>query len=225
MKNNLILSGLSVLLIASCASTTTPPPPSVNISIPELNTENTVSLGEQMIQQAKGFYGESLKLGGGEGQYSRIAQGTYCNTNKNTNFFVNFENSSAVTLKNAFGATLSTHAVVEYDRKNNKVCAADVMSASCYDSTEMSIQYSPNGFCLDKNSFQQIIEFNGKNGQVLNFTYREFSNDTARQAFTTNFVVDLSESDILAYKGLQIKIVKATNSQITYKVIKNFNTN
>lgn len=223
MKKKYIFSASLIALISACASTT-PPPKTIDISIPELNTENTVSLGEQMIQQAKGFYGESIKLGGAEGQYSKISAGNYCNTNKKTNYFVNFENDSAVTLKNAFGATLQTHAVVEYDREKNKVCASDVMSASCYDSSEITIEYTPNGICLDRNSFQQVIEYNGKNGQILNFTYREFSNNLARQAFTSNFTVDLSESDILAYKGLQLKILKATNSQITYTVVKNFNT-
>ena len=46
----------------------------------------------------------------------------------------------------------------------------------------------------------------------------------ARSAFTANFTMDLNEGDELVYKGAVIKVNAANNKQITYTVLKNFNT-
>jgi len=52
--------------------------------------------------------------------------------------------------------------------------------------------------------------------------YREFSGDIARLAFSNELSYDLSESAILGYKGARIEIIKATNTELTYKVISGF---
>ena len=77
-------------------------------------------------------------------------------------------------------------------------------------------------FVYKENSFQQTIEYAGRNGDILKLNYSEFSDGFARQAFTREFQVDLSEGNIAAYKGAIIEIVEATNVQIKYKVIRNF---
>lgn len=77
-------------------------------------------------------------------------------------------------------------------------------------------------FVYSPNSFQQTIEYGGRSGDVLKFTYSEFSDGFARQAFTREFQVDLSQGNVAAYKGAVIEIESATNSSITYKVVRNF---
>ena len=49
-----------------------------------------------------------------------------------------------------------------------------------------------------------------------------FTNGLARDAFTREFSIDLSEDNTGAYKGAVFEILKATNSTIEYKVIRNF---
>lgn len=77
-------------------------------------------------------------------------------------------------------------------------------------------------FVFRENSFQQTIEYAGRNGDILKFTYSEFADGYARQAFTREFQVDLSQGNVAAYKGAVIEIENATNSSITYKVVRNF---
>ena len=56
----------------------------------------------------------------------------------------------------------------------------------------------------------------------MKFTYREFANDMARAAFTTDFSVDSKGSDVIAYKGAKFKVNKADNSSISYTIISGF---
>ena len=73
-----------------------------------------------------------------------------------------------------------------------------------------------------ESSMQRTIEYAGKNGNIVKFIYSEFKDDMARDAFTREFSIDLSEDNAGAYKGAVFEIIKATNSTIEYKVIRNF---
>ena len=70
--------------------------------------------------------------------------------------------------------------------------------------------------------FKQQYIYNGKSGNTIKFTYREFNGDMARPAFTQDLQYDLSESNIIGFKELRIEVLKATNIDIEYKVLKSF---
>lgn len=69
---------------------------------------------------------------------------------------------------------------------------------------------------------QQTLLYNGKIGSRITFGYREFSNGLARPAFSNNVDYDLSESMMIGYRGAKLEVIKATNTDITYKVISGF---
>lgn len=73
-----------------------------------------------------------------------------------------------------------------------------------------------------QNYFKQQFIYNGKSGSAIKFTYREFSNDLARPAFTQDLIYDLNEGNTIGFKGMRIEISKATNIDITYKIVKGF---
>src|SRR5690606_27655124 len=73
-----------------------------------------------------------------------------------------------------------------------------------------------------KNYSRQLF-YNGKAGNTLKFTYREFIDDMARPAFTQDLQYDLSESNIIGFDGLRIEIIQANNTSITYKILSDFN--
>ena len=77
-------------------------------------------------------------------------------------------------------------------------------------------------FMYQANTFQQSIEYAGRNDDNLKFTYSEFTDGFARQAYTREFQIDFSKGDVTAYKGAIIKIHEATNINIIYEVIRNF---
>jgi len=72
------------------------------------------------------------------------------------------------------------------------------------------------------NSFQQTLIYSGRIGDKINIGYREFSNNFARPAFDNDVEYDLSASNTVGYKGALLEIVEATNSSITFKLIRNF---
>jgi hypothetical protein len=100
-----------------------------------------------------------------------------------------------------------------------ELCVITVFGgSSCYEGDyERKKQLSERG-----NSFQQTLIYSGRVGNKINVSYREFSNNTARPAFNNDVEYDLSSSNTIGYKGALIEVIKADNSSITYKLIKNF---
>ncbi|MCL6272314.1 hypothetical protein M3P05_20570, partial [Sansalvadorimonas sp. 2012CJ34-2] len=213
-------TSIMAMIITGCAST--PKVHYTDVSIPNLNEKREVFLGDTLLKQGRGYYGDSITITSASGVYSSIDGGVYCKRNNNSNNYYS-TNNQAIALKNTYGNITGYSNFVSYDKSAGKICPSGI-SLGCYDSTEISVSYKPHAFCAAENSFQQIIEYNGKSGKILNFTYREFSNNLARSAFTTNFKMDLREGDTVAYKGAMIKVFKATNNKITYELVRNFNT-
>lgn len=75
---------------------------------------------------------------------------------------------------------------------------------------------------LSPDSFQQTLLYSGKIGNRITLSYREFTNGMARAVFSNSVDYDLSESTTVGYKGARLEIVKATNTEITYRVLSNF---
>lgn len=75
---------------------------------------------------------------------------------------------------------------------------------------------------IDGRSFRRTLIYSGRVGDKLRITYREFSNNVARGAFSNDVEYDLNESSIIGYAGAQLEIIEATNIQIRYKVIAHF---
>lgn len=71
--------------------------------------------------------------------------------------------------------------------------------------------------------FKQEFIYNGKVGSSLKFIYREYINDMARPAFNQDLQYDLNESNVIGFKGLRIEVIKATNTNIQYKILSSFN--
>lgn len=69
-------------------------------------------------------------------------------------------------------------------------------------------------------SMRKEIVYNGKSKDTIKMLYREYKDDMARPAFFQDLSYDLLESKIIGFRGTLIEILEATNSSITYKVIK-----
>ncbi len=208
-----------ISLVASCASKRIYLPLQP-ISEPPLQQQITVNLGERMLMQAKGYYTDILRVGTIDAFGTYIRSGDFCRV-PGSDIFVSFDRR-AVGLKNAFGMIIDHDYKVEYDSEDQEICVDGTIDM-CYDRSEGQFEVINNRLCSDPNSFQQVIEYNGRAGDVLQFTYREFSTNRIRAPFTTNFNMDLSQGDVIAYKGAPLKIIEATNQSITYMVLNNFN--
>jgi len=109
--------------------------------------------------------------------------------------------------------------------KTNEFCIADGVGqyyAGCFSQVnfqEEDVQKSASSTIGSKVSLMYL----GKSGNVLKFSYREFTADNlAKPAFTTEVTYDLDESNIIGYKSFKAEIIEATNSYLKYKVISHF---
>ncbi|HAS6161648.1 TPA: hypothetical protein I7164_11335 [Vibrio vulnificus] len=107
--------------------------------------------------------------------------------------------------------------------KNNtsEVCVITVFGAkSCIEGKgKFSVTKKASSY---QDSFQQTLIYSGKIGNKINISYREFSNNAARPAFNNEAEYDLSESNVIGYKGALLEVIKANNTSITYKLVRNF---
>lgn len=70
--------------------------------------------------------------------------------------------------------------------------------------------------------FRQELIYNGRVANHVRFIYREASPAGIREAYTQELQYDLSESDIIGFRGARIQIFDATNIELTYKVLATF---
>lgn len=78
----------------------------------------------------------------------------------------------------------------------------------------------------EQGSFRVDFIYQGLAKGVLKFSYREFSGGIARPAFTQDLTYDIAPDGTasIGFKGMRIKVLKATNESITYVVEKEMNT-
>lgn len=86
-------------------------------------------------------------------------------------------------------------------------------------------ELSPTPPKYDKNYFRYIALYQGKIDNKIKVSFREFLDNTSRPAFTQDIEYELNKNGetIIGFKGLRIKVIKATNTDITYSVIQDYN--
>jgi len=102
---------------------------------------------------------------------------------------------------------------------NRGWCLSDGTVPVQGDWTEEQLFFKSENLSRTENSFKAQIIYSGISGRTLKAIYREFSNDYARPAFTQEVQYNLDESDIISYKSIRIKVIKATNSNMKFVVI------
>ena len=196
---------------------------------PDIKTETEVYLGDRMLVQQVGEWKECITP---QKTYSKTTfgwTGVYksgepiCKRKLDDKYYwPNYINAT--------GHGNETLQAVSWKGKKGKkgkykLCqTAGGMSAYCIKNLSEDDVEAGETFVYSKNSFQQTIAYDGKSGNILKFNYAEFTDGFAREAFSREFQVDLSEGQVAAYKGAIIEIIEATNMQIKYRVIRNFSS-
>jgi hypothetical protein len=178
--------------------------PSASFTFPEIGSVATKGVGENLLMQGTGQLVQDLVVPQDEviGAFT-LRKGIYP---------FEAENSKRIKFKRE-GQD------VYFLKADNTICVDGDKKEQC-----SAIQYSLITKLSKKsaNSFQRTLLYNGKIGSRITLAYREFNDDMARAAFSNEVAYDLSESMILGYKGSRIEIIKATNTEITYKVLSGF---
>ena len=197
----------------------------VKDNIPEIGVVTEVYLGDRMLEQRTGEYRECIiPKKTFEETWGRVlfvvkANEPLCKKNADSKYYyltynlvpeTRMANYVARLIDNKDGYELR----LGTDRTSRKLSFKNI--------NKDDIEINDRWFIYQKDSFQQTIEYAGKSGNVLKFVYSEFAKGYARDAFNREFQVDLSEGNVLAFKGAIIEIESASNINILYKVIRNF---
>ena len=197
-------------------------------NLPIKGKKNTVYMGDSMLQQRHGMYTDCLiplfsdeakKLGGWT--LKIIANEPLCKTEKgNKSYFPTYVNGIASEEENNY------HYDVKLKGKEDgkyKICLhTGGFNAHCKKKLSSKDFKFEIVFVSEKDSMQRVIEYAGKKGSIIKFIYSEYVDDMARDAFMSEFEVDLNDGNIVAYKGTVFEIIEANNATITYKVVRHF---
>ncbi|MBJ6799767.1 hypothetical protein [Geomonas propionica] len=195
-------------------------------NVPKEGELAEVNLGNKMMVQRKGAFKECVKpsfsyTGNKLFTYGHIKEGELiCRmTADDTIYTANYSNVTG-------SSNYSVTEPVIFTRNSNGLIRACVLSMgfnlACKDDIRDEELNHGAYFVYKLDDLQQIIEYSGKSGDTLKFTYSEFANGMARQAFTRDFQVDLKEGKIASYKGAIIEIHNATNTSIKYTIKRYF---
>lgn len=209
---------------------TTKPTGKTIMRIPALNSIGTVEVGENMYQKINTYLHDTYDVVLVKSEkYSQsewndidlneeIAKGLvdkklYTWTSSNLNTIC--RNNRSRCWVDANKTNVLTYDVEDLDDINDMAKKADP--------TEYKIIPTPPTYTEDSFKYQALYQ--GRIDNKIKISFREFKDDMARPAFTQDIDYELNKSGetIIGFKGLRIKILKATNMDITYSVIQDYN--
>ena len=71
-------------------------------------------------------------------------------------------------------------------------------------------------FLMD--SFKQVLIYSGRFQQTVKLSYRESTDDFTRPSFAQELSYDLSERNVVGFRGMQIEIIEATDSMVKFVI-------
>ncbi|OFE11414.1 hypothetical protein PHACT_12725 [Pseudohongiella acticola] len=213
---------LGIALISCASPSFNYVPQSVALSEPPLEELVTAFVGEPMLRQ--GRYTERdaiyLPVKVDIGFAYDLHPGTYLKQgeDENTETYLPGGNEPGRIEKSLLADPW--RAMITY-KTDNRLCVITTFNVrSCTDTASYERRQLP---LLSDDSFQQTLIYSGRVGDRVNIGYREFSSNAARPAFNNDVEYDLSESSTIGYRGARLEIIEATNEQIRYRVLRNFN--
>jgi hypothetical protein len=195
-------------------------------TIPQLNTVSTVEIGENMYSKYNERTNNTYEV-----ELLEPAVGTYYAGSGFINTNNGIDGHKAGKLRKRFGTNSNTACyglTCIYDINNNgyfthvgNALYEDLFSLN--NPAKYKLIPTPNSY--DKDSFKYVALYQGKSENKIKISFREFKDDMARPAFTQDIEYELEKdgTSIIGFKGLRIEVLKATNTDITYKVVKDYN--
>lgn len=218
-----IISFFFLFLMGCASQIKITQPNSFSILIPNLNTLNEVEIGTSLVSKEAGYKYKALKLL----KDAKIKTGYSLKEVKQGDIFINEFYTSKYDLYSAPNPTTSgaTYGIALPKSGGKAITfykggAGITFNDSKFNKSNIGLEYSEILTPIPKKEyFKQDFIYNGKVGNAIKFTYREYADDLARPAFTQDLQYDLTESSIIGFKGLRIEILSATNIKIQYKVL------
>lgn len=236
---NYVLGFVLVFFLGGCATTQTFEYVRVHtetqlVTFPPLNSESEAEVGQSMVQAARKTVTPAIKVteeithqlpNSTKDALAKIipSQLPLFSTDQNGAYYRAARTSSSVydVLGNDTGGIAGVYV------PNNEPTLTQVFWHWSSDGNRGSISPHP-GIKYETtvieewgtDSFKRELVYQGVSQNTVSIRYREFNKDMARPAFTEDLKYDLSQGDVIGYKGARFQIFKANNLSIRYKVLK-----
>lgn len=214
-----LLIALSLTLIFSGCGVTTKVtlPDNFSASTPPLNSIQEIEIGISLVSKESGFKYKALRIL----KDTKIQSGYKLKDVKEGEVFINYRYTSKYDLYSKDDDYIYGIAIPKSGGKPMKFYNSN--AGLTFYKSNTPIEYKAELTPIPKKEYlKQEFIYNGKVGNAIKFTYREFVDDLARPAFTQDLQYDLTESKVIGFRGLRIEILSATNIKIEYKVLTHF---
>lgn len=222
------LMPIILLALAGCTTMRSHYSPEVQyFSEPAVNATATVGLGEAMLRQGRMaehdtiYFEQECKISSRLAYY-RLFPGYWTKegSNKRGDFYRPSQYGNPASVRKSAWADPFQSLYIPHHKR--KICAVNVFNTKICKKYEGEYQRTTQTAISDQ-YFQQHLIYGGGHGEKINMIYRELIHSAARSAFDHEVEYDLSESKIIGYRGARVEIINATNSEITYRVLRHFN--
>lgn len=203
------------------------------LSIPSLNILNTVEVGENLYQKINQKTLDTYTVKLLDNTQAKLFNGGFIKTNKdnsiNEDLLYKWKDKNAICFDAGYDFSFQRQIkICLIDDKNENSFTHAVYSYKDIKyplSNEARYKISASEPKYNQDSFKYEALYQGKKGSSIKISFREFKNDMARPAFTQDIDYELEKdgTTFIGFKGLRIQVLKATNMDITYKVIKDYN--
>ena len=215
MKKVIPLISACILLTGCSSMSYTNTDTVEDMDFPKIGKQTTVFVGEPMLIQGKRVISKELKVNKtingvcydvSIGNYRIVGEDQY-------KYYFNFIGSPGGVKKGALCDPIAGLYVRKSDLK--EVCVVTVYNGSaCYTADDISIN---NIEIASPNYVQHSLLYSGREDDQLKFTYLQ-----KPSGFTHNVTYNIKTSDVIGYRGAQLKVHNADNEKITYTLIRNF---
>lgn len=195
---------------------------------PELNKISNTEIGISLVSKEKGYTYDAIEITKEfevklDNLFETIEVGQVFINDYSTKEYNLFRNSSDLLFGVALPIFGEDALIYTYSDNDGIYTTGFTEFGINFIEPKEQIEYIKTSVTVkEKEYFKQEFIYNGRIGNALKFIYREYINDYSRPAFTQDLQYDLSESEIIGFRGLRIQIIDASNTKIKYKVLNYF---
>ena len=215
----LLIAFSLVLIVSGCGvATKVTSPDNFSTSTPQLNSQQETEIGVSLVSKESGFKYKALRIL----KDTKIKTGYILKDVKEGEVFINTLYTSKYDLYSKVDNSIYGIAIPKSGGKPITFYNSGT-GLTFNNNISTPIEYKAELTPIPKKEYlKQEFIYNGKVGNAIKFSYREFVDDLARPAFTQDLQYDLTESKVIGFRGLRIEILSATNTKIEYKVLTHF---
>lgn len=229
---------VALVTLTGCATVDSPALSYRSLSIPEVGHVQTQNLGEPLIYQLSSIVEPAIYPSGAiefSDKASFVSSANksyqikpsifriYDTGRKSVKYLYSgsvLENGQRTELKACLHKRNENYKIELSDRP----CGPSIVEAKSKDLSNVSFRDTTYTI-IDERYFRQELIYNGRNNTSVRFIYREYFDNTARPAFTQSVEYDLSLSDEIGFMEARFRVIEASNTEITYEVLKGFADN